>query len=204
MDPEFDGLLRFDCFELDVLKLELRRKGASIPIQPQPFKLLTHLALHAGETVSRETLHRRLWGDRTFVDFDSGLNFCICQIRKALGEDARNPTLLETLNRRGYRFLPQVERVREAMQVIPKERRIRVTLCAPGGLLKANLPEEETMEGLAEVITRLLDSVSAPGDVTHLVLCTLEGNTTIPEAATEVRMNRGLVTARELLVLGQD
>jgi DNA-binding winged helix-turn-helix (wHTH) protein len=111
MNDVFDGLLRFDRFELDVPRRELSSHGIRIPIQLNPSKLLGYLALHSGETVSREDLRLLLWNQDTFVDFEAGLNFCIRQIRKVLGEDARNPRFIETQNRRGYRFIAPVERV---------------------------------------------------------------------------------------------
>lgn len=104
------GFLRFDDFELDISKRELRTAGTLVSLQPQPFKVLALLASHSGQTLTREEIRLQLWGSHTFVDFDSGLNFCIRQIRKALGEDARLPRYIETLSRRGYRFLAAVNR----------------------------------------------------------------------------------------------
>ena len=104
------GIIRFDDFELDIANRELRTAGMLVSLQPQPFKILALLASHSGQTLTREEIRLQLWGSRTFVDFDSGLNFCIRQIRKALGEDARLPRYIETLSRRGYRFLAAVNR----------------------------------------------------------------------------------------------
>ncbi|MGD0414038.1 MAG: winged helix-turn-helix domain-containing protein [Terriglobales bacterium] len=104
------GFLRFDDFELDMSNRELRTAGTLVSLQPQPFKVLALLASHSGQTLTREEIRLQLWGSQTFVDFDSGLNFCIRQIRKALGEDARLPRYIETLSRRGYRFLAAVNR----------------------------------------------------------------------------------------------
>jgi TolB-like protein len=108
------GSLRFDDFELDISNRELRTAGTLVSLQPQPFKVLALLASHSGQTLTREEIRLQLWGSQTFVDFDSGLNFCIRQIRKALGEDARLPRYIETLSRRGYRFLAAVNRVDNA------------------------------------------------------------------------------------------
>ena len=101
--------LRFGPFELDVKNCELRRNGAHIPLQKQPCKVLICLALSPGALVSREELKKQVWGDQTHVDFDAGLNFCIRQIRRVLGDNARQPRLLETQPRRGYRFISAVE-----------------------------------------------------------------------------------------------
>ena len=96
--------LRFGPFEIDSSSGELFRDGQPIPIAPQPFRLLATLAARPREVVCREELQRIVWGDTT-VDFERGLNFCVLQARTALGDDAKNPTYIETLPRRGYRFI---------------------------------------------------------------------------------------------------
>jgi TolB-like protein/DNA-binding winged helix-turn-helix (wHTH) protein/Tfp pilus assembly protein PilF len=112
-EPE-PTLLRFDEFELDVRSSELRRNGAPVRIQQQPARVLACLARRAGELVTREELRQEIWGDGTYVDFDQGLNYCIKQVRSALGDQADAPRFVETLPRRGYRFLPPVERASRA------------------------------------------------------------------------------------------
>ncbi len=108
-------MLRIGVFELDLKNQELRKGGALIKLQPQPFKLLALLAARPGEIVTREELQQSIWGSDTFVDFERGLNFCIKQIRAALGDDADAPRYIETLPRRGYRFIAPVEVVRPAV-----------------------------------------------------------------------------------------
>ncbi|MGE0453349.1 MAG: winged helix-turn-helix domain-containing tetratricopeptide repeat protein [Vicinamibacteria bacterium] len=103
-------ILRFGPFELDPRSHELRRRGALVRLQQQPARVLTQLALRPGELVSREEIQRALWGDGTHVDFDQGLNYCVKEIRAALGDDAEAPRYVETLPRRGYRFVASVER----------------------------------------------------------------------------------------------
>lgn len=78
-------------------------------LQPQPAQVLSCLILHAGQVVSRQDLHRAVWGSETFVDFERGLNFCITQLRSALGDDATNPRYVRTVARRGYQFIAPVE-----------------------------------------------------------------------------------------------
>src|SRR5258708_4192107 len=102
-------ILRFDVFELDTGSGELRRNGDLIRLQPQPFRVLQLLVRRSGEVVTRAEIRERIWCDDTFVDFEQGLNFCIRQIRDALGDTAVAPRFLETLPRRGYRFLVPVE-----------------------------------------------------------------------------------------------
>lgn len=97
--------LRFGVFELDVKSGELRKDGALVHLKPQPLKLLTLLAARAGEVVSRADIQEALWGSGMFIDFNQGVNHCIRQIRVALGDDATQPRYVQTLPRRGYRFL---------------------------------------------------------------------------------------------------
>lgn len=106
-----DEIIRFGEFELALKSGELRKNGSVIRLQPQPFKVLVFLASHAGQTVTRQELQEAVWEERTFVDFEHGLNFCIKQIRTALGDDAQSPRLVETLPRRGYRFIAEVEKL---------------------------------------------------------------------------------------------
>src|SRR5579872_4223037 len=102
-------ILRFDEFELDAGAGELRRHGDRIKLSPQPFRVLELLARRSGEIVTRAEIRDRIWCDDTFVDFEQGLNFCIRQIREAVGDTADAPRFIETLPRRGYRFLIPVE-----------------------------------------------------------------------------------------------
>ncbi|HEV2665973.1 MAG TPA: winged helix-turn-helix domain-containing protein, partial [Blastocatellia bacterium] len=107
------AVIRFDNFELELKSGELRRDGALIKLQPQPFRALAFLADRAGQVVTREEIQREIWGDETFVDYEQGVNFLIRQIRAALGDDAKAPRFIETLPRRGYRFVAPVEREEE-------------------------------------------------------------------------------------------
>src|SRR5690349_2810904 len=100
--------IRFGPYALDARSGELRRDGEVVPLAPQPFRLLLALASRPGELVTREELRREVWGE-TFVDFERGLNFCVLQVRTALGDDAKNPAYIETLPRRGYRFVAPVD-----------------------------------------------------------------------------------------------
>jgi DNA-binding winged helix-turn-helix (wHTH) protein/TolB-like protein/Tfp pilus assembly protein PilF len=100
--------IRFGCFEVDLQSGELRKKGLRIKLQEQPFQVLAMLLQHPGEVVTREDLHHRLWPADTFVDFDQGLNRAINKIREALGDDAETPRYVETLPKRGYRFIAPV------------------------------------------------------------------------------------------------
>ena len=99
---------RFGAFDLDLRAGELRRDGAVVKLQPQPFRVLALLVARAGELVTRDELKKVLWGEETYVDFERGLNFCINQVRAALGDSADSPQFIQTLPRRGYRFIAPV------------------------------------------------------------------------------------------------
>ena len=101
-------LLRFGVFELNLDSEELRKDGTPIKLPPQPVKVLALLATRAGLVVTREEIQKEIWGDETYVDFDHGLNQCIKQIRTALNDNPDKPLYVETLPRRGYRFLAPV------------------------------------------------------------------------------------------------
>jgi DNA-binding winged helix-turn-helix (wHTH) protein/Tol biopolymer transport system component len=99
---------RFGAFELDAASAELRKSGIPIKLRLQAVQVLLLLAERAGHIVTREEIRERLWSDNTFVDFERSINFCINQIRTALRDDAEKPRYVETLPRRGYRFIAPV------------------------------------------------------------------------------------------------
>ena len=101
-------LVQFGTFELDLRAGELRRDGRKVKVQEQPFQLLTVLLERPGDVVSRDELRTRLWPADTFVDFDHGLNAAIRRLRDALDDSAENPRFVETVARRGYRFIAPV------------------------------------------------------------------------------------------------
>ncbi len=101
-------LLRFGVFELNLDLEELRKNGALLKLPPQPFKLLALLASHSGQVVTRDQIQEQLWGNDTFIDFEQGVNKCIKQIRTALSDNPDAPLYIETIPRRGYRFLAPV------------------------------------------------------------------------------------------------
>jgi TolB-like protein/DNA-binding winged helix-turn-helix (wHTH) protein/Flp pilus assembly protein TadD len=103
--------LRFGVFELDLRAAELRKDGVRLRLRGQPYELLTMLLEHAGDVVTREDLQKRLWPADTFVDFDHGLNKAINKLREALGDSAESPRFVETVGRRGYRFIAEVKSV---------------------------------------------------------------------------------------------
>src|SRR5580704_14343505 len=105
------GHVRFGIFEFDLACRELRRQGVAIRLQAQPARVLAALLEHPGEVVTRETLRHAVWGNETFVEFDGSLNFCIAQIRAALGDSAESPCFVRTIPKRGYQFIAPVSPV---------------------------------------------------------------------------------------------
>ena len=103
------GIIRFGPFEIDPVNRELRKRGTPVKLQPQQVAVLLMLAQRAGQIVSRDEIHQHIWGTDTFVDFERGINFSINQIRAALGDDAASPRFIETIPRRGYRFIAATE-----------------------------------------------------------------------------------------------
>jgi len=101
--------LRFGTFELEVETGELRKSGRAVRLRPQAAKILLLLASRPGNLITREELREKIWGNETFVDFEHGLNLCIREVRAALGDDADTPRYIETLPKRGYRFMVTVE-----------------------------------------------------------------------------------------------
>jgi DNA-binding winged helix-turn-helix (wHTH) protein len=102
-------IVRFGVFEADLQTGELRKNGLRVPLQGQPFQVFAILLEHSGVLVTREELRHNVWPEDTFVDFDHALNTAITKIRLALGDEADNPRFVETLPRRGYRFIGPVE-----------------------------------------------------------------------------------------------
>jgi adenylate cyclase len=103
--PSSSQTVRFGAFELDLRAGELRKQGVKIKLQGQPFQILSMLLEHSGQVVTREELRSNLWPSDTFVDFDHSLNKAINKLREALGDSAESPRFIETLAKRGYRFL---------------------------------------------------------------------------------------------------
>src|SRR5260370_6470993 len=131
------SILRFGVFEVDLRAGEVRKQGGRVKLQEQPFHILTVLLQRPGEVVTREELRSQNWPADTFVDFDNSLNTAINKLREALGDSADSPGFIETLPRRGYRFIAPVTPVdgttRETATGVstpwrPSSRKIVVTL----------------------------------------------------------------------------
>lgn len=157
-------LLRFGVFEMNLRTGELRKAGAPVKLQQQPFRVLAALARRPGELVTREELRNEVWGEETFVDFEQGLNFCVKQVRAALGDQADTPRYVETLPRRGYRFIAPVEAV------------VGATPFADGPA-----PATEPLRGAAKVRLARGAGFVLVGLATSLALVLLLGRGRVPE-----------------------
>ena len=126
-DPHpMSATFRFDDFELDIAAYTLRRGGERLKLEKIPMDMLILLVEHAGALVERKRLHSALWGGAVFVDRDAGINTAIRKIREALGDNAEEPRLIETIVGKGYRFIAPIQRTDAA------ERRLRASGREPG------------------------------------------------------------------------
>jgi DNA-binding winged helix-turn-helix (wHTH) protein len=118
MDRRTGAVRRFGSFELDLDAERLLKGGRTVRIQPQPFRLLCLLTNRPGTLVTREEIQSALWSGDTFVDFDQGVNFAIKQVREALGDSAEDSLYVQTVPKRGYRFLAPVEAGSEPVETL--------------------------------------------------------------------------------------
>jgi len=130
MDTETDRPVRFGSFELDVRSRELRKGSTRVRLQDQPFEILCFMLERPGHVVTRDELRQRLWPEGTFVDFEHSLNAAVKRLRAALGDDADNPRYVETLPRRGYRFIGAMGQadVHDATSIEAPAHRVRLAV----------------------------------------------------------------------------
>lgn len=177
-------VIRFDGFEADLRSGELRRGNAKLKLSEQPFSVLAMLLAHPGEVVTREELQKQLWPADTFVDFERGLNKAINRLREALGDSASSPRYIETLPKRGYRFIAPVERAAPLThvaaepaasvppQTAPAGPRETGSL-APGRVLVAGVAIAAFVLAVATVWQWRSGSSSEPEDTTPLLRSSL-------------------------------
>jgi TolB-like protein/Tfp pilus assembly protein PilF len=181
------GALRFGRFELDVRARELRKDGVRIRLQDQPFEVLAMLLERPAEVLTREELRSRLWADGTFVDFEHGLNAAVKRLRAALGDNAERPRFIETLHRRGYRFIGPIERPedgddREAVNAGVSSAKRRVAVL-PFTSLSGDAGHEYFAEGLREEMITQLGRLCAG----RLGVIARTSSTLIQRTATRIR-----------------
>src|SRR3954468_24141641 len=142
-----DQPFRFGAFELHPRSRELHNGNRRIRLQEQPFEILRMMLERPGEVVSRDEMQRRLWPDGTFVDFEHSINAAVKRLREALGDDADNPHFVETLPRRGYRFIAALKAVNGEPGDGPAAK-VRLAV-----LPFANLSEERGQDYFADGLT---------------------------------------------------
>lgn len=152
--------LLFGEFRFDPGAGVLERGAERVPLEPRPARLLACLAERSGNLVTREELFDRLWDASTHVDYSEGLNYCVRQVRLALGDDARSPRYVETLPRRGYRFLAPVERVEAAPRApLRRGRRLWIGLALAAGLAAVVAVMERRPNRHHELAVRLVGAI---------------------------------------------
>ena len=158
------NVVRFDAFEVDLRAAELYKAGRKIKLQVQPLHILAMLLEHPGEVLTREELRQRLWPADTFVDFDHSLNTAVKKLRQALGDDRKKPRFIETLPKRGYRFIGTVK----GAAVRPAEKTAPVATASSriGQVAKLRCEEGTTITLLAvdETTAKEREKLQAAGD----------------------------------------
>jgi len=155
-------VIRFGPFEADLPAGELRRQGLRIKLQEQPFQILAMLLERPGDVITREELQKKLWPAETFVDFDHGLGSAINKLRQALGDSAENPRYIETLPRRGFRFIAVVERGRGARAPAASAHSpIRSVAVLPLANLSGDPEQEYFADGMTDALITDLGKISA-------------------------------------------
>jgi TolB-like protein/DNA-binding winged helix-turn-helix (wHTH) protein len=206
MDATTDAsrLLRFESFELDVRSRELRKGKHRIRLQKQPFEILCLMLERPGDLVTREELAKQLWPQGTFVDFEHSLNAAVRRLRTALGDDAGNPRFVETLPRRGYRFIASLAGNGGGvmMPVARPDYRIRIAVL-PFTNPSAEASPDYLSDGLTEEIIMQLGRLGR-GHIgeTLLVDYLLEGS--VRREGDRVRITAWLVNASSEIHLWTD
>lgn len=149
-----DRVFRFGPFVLSERDGELHKNGVRIKLQEQPFRVLVELVANAGKVVTREELQQKLWPADTFVDFNVGVNTAIRKLRLALNDEADKPRYIETLSKRGYRFIAEV--------MIPKCRRMAARSCSLG-ILRISIPSWISPMPMGRVSKRWRNPASLAG-----------------------------------------
>jgi len=173
--------IRFDDFELDLHSGELRKSGVKIKLQAQPFQILQALLERPGEVVTRDELQKRIWPSETFVDFEQGLNNAVQRIRQALGDTAETPRFVETLPRKGYRFIGAVE---------SKAPRIKSLAVLPLENLARDPDGDYFAEGITEALISTLAKIGELRVVSRTSVMQYKGvRKSLPEIARELNVD---------------
>jgi len=191
----FPRCVRFGVFEVDLRTGEVRKAGLKIRLQEQPLQVLAMLLEHAGEMVTRAELQKKLWSDHTYVDFDHGVNTAINKIRQALGDSAENPRFIETVARRGYRFIAPVEGS-AAFQAAPGDARrtpalqVQSIAVLPLKNLSRDSEQEYFADGMTEALITNLGKIGALRVISRTSVMRYKGTKKpLPEIARELNVD---------------
>ncbi len=152
------NIVRFDCYEADLASGQLYKHGVKVRLRDQSFQVLTSLLEHHGQVVTRDELRQRLWRDEVFVDFDNSLNTAVARLREALCDSAERPRFIQTLPRRGYRFIAHIYAPSRAAAE-PQMRRARL-LVLPFMNLSGDLAKEYFSDAMTDEIITALASLA--------------------------------------------
>jgi len=185
LEPPSPSILRFGMFEVDARAGELRKQGVRVKLQDQPFRVLTLLLRRPGEVVSREELRSQIWGSDMFIDFDNGLNTSINKLRETLGDSADNPHFIETLPRRGYKFIAPVEKLQS--QYVP---RIDSLAVLPLDNLSGDPAQEYFSDGLTEELICALATIPSLRVISRTSVMLYKGSRkSLPAIAKELNVD---------------
>lgn len=166
-------VLRFGVFELDTESEQLLKNGLAIKLKPQPFKLLRLLVNEAGRVVTREEIRSALWSGDTFVDFEQGVNFAVKQVREALDDDSERSLYIQTVPKRGYRFVAPVEVVtpgENLFSVVPTDPRLHKALWANIAELRLAEEKRKQRRKILMIVAAVAAIVAVLGGVIRLLL----------------------------------
>src|SRR5258707_5390688 len=184
-------VIHFGVFEADLRAGELRRNCSKVKLQEQPFQILAMLLERPGEIVTREELRARLWSADTFVDFDHGLNSAIRRLRDALGDSAENPSFVETLGRRGYRFIRAVGfHDSQTLLAEPSSPKIQSLVVLPLENLSKDPEEEYFTDGMTDQLITNLAQIGALRVISRTSAMRYKGTKkSLPEIARELHVD---------------
>jgi TolB-like protein/Flp pilus assembly protein TadD len=192
-----EPVFRFDSFELDVRAGELRKQGIRLRLQGQPLLVLATLLKHAGDLVTRAELRDEIWSDDTFVDFDHSLHNAIARIREVLGDSAENPLYIETLPRRGYRFIKRVDCISPAISKPasdhspPREAsKIQAIAVLPLENLSGDPSQDYFADGMTETLITSLAKIRALRVISRTSAMQYKGvRKSLPQIARELNVD---------------
>jgi TolB-like protein/Tfp pilus assembly protein PilF len=197
--PQWTHIIRFGIFEADLRSGELRKCGAKIRVQEQPFQILVTLLERPAEVVSREELRQKLWPNDTFVDFEHGVNSAVARLRDLLGDSADNPRYIETLPRRGYRFIAPVD---GPPGVHPKRRPgkdITSLAVLPFENGAADAETEYISDGITETLINALAQMPRVRVIARSTVFRYKGRTADPQSVGRELNVGAVLTGRVLL-----